>query len=336
METLIKWLQGCIAALSSSSCTDVRVAYRRLAPHPSRRLNQRFPMQRMFARTLIAVSLGALCVGASHAGLFDDEEARKQIVQLRNQVAEQQRVIDQRLGELESQARNRSIIDLFNQVETLRTEMARLRGQLELLQNEIENSQKRQRDLYVDLDSRMRKLETAQEASRQAAAQPIATQPSAIVQAPVVPDPARTAPPAIAGQQQAPLQVVPVADPAQEQRAYDQGLDHFRAGRYNEAVTAFQIFIRSYPRSPLASSAQYWIGNSLYAARDFRGSIAAQRQLLSQYPESNKASDALLNIATSQAELGDIQGARSTLQEVNAKYPSSEAAAKARQRLGIR
>jgi tol-pal system protein YbgF len=289
-------------------------------------------MQKVFVRTLIAAALSAASLGTAYAGLFDDEEARKQIVQLRNQVAEQQRVIDQRLGELESQARNRSIIDLFNQVETLRTEMARLRGQLELLQNEIENSQKRQRDLYVDLDSRMRKLETAQEA----AAQPTAQPSGAIAQVPVVPDPARTAPPAIAGQQQAPLQVVPATDPALEQRAYDQGLDHFRAGRYNEAVTAFQIFIRNYPRSPLASSSQYWIGNSLYAARDFRGAIAAQRQLLSQYPESNKAPDALLNIATSQSELGDLQGARATLQEVNSKYPGSEAAAKARQRLGIR
>jgi tol-pal system protein YbgF len=293
-----------------------------------------------FARTLLVASLGTYALSVAHAGLFDDEEARKQIVALRNQVSDQQRVIDQRIGELEAQARNRSIIDLFNQVETLRAEMARLRGQLELLQNEIENSQKRQRDLYVDLDGRMRKLEAQQqEAARQAAAQP-SPQPGLVASQPALAaDPARSAPPAVAGQQAAPLQVAPAqptSDPALEQRAYDQGLDHFRAGRFGEAVTAFQIFIRNYPRSPFASSAQYWIGNSLYATRDFRGSIAAQRQLLSQYPDSNKAPDALLNIATSQSELGELQAARATLQEVNTKYPSSEAAAKARQRLGIR
>jgi tol-pal system protein YbgF len=296
-------------------------------------------MQMKLARVLVAMSFAAFGSAASYAGLFDDEEARKQIVQLRNQVAEQQRVIDQRLGELESQARNRSIIDLFNQVETLRGEMARLRGQLELLQNEIENSQKRQRDLYVDLDNRMRKIETQQqEAARQAAATPPPGAGAGVIAQTGQPttDPARSAPPAVAGQPSAPLQVAPVVDPLQEQRSYDQGLEHFRGGRYGEAVTAFQIFIRNYSRSPLASSAQYWIGNSLYAARDFRGAISAQRQLLSQYPDSNKAPDALLNIATSQAELGDLQGARATLQEVNTKYPSSEAGAKARQRLGIR
>jgi tol-pal system protein YbgF len=306
----------------------------------------------LLSRSLLAASLATLCVasltslspGVAHAGLFDDEEARAQIVQLRNQVAEQQRQLDQRLGELESQARNRSIIDLFNQVETLRAEMSRLRGQIELLQNEIESSQKRQRDLYVDVDGRLRKIEAAQaEAARQAAQVPqpgfIAQPPGAITQPPLVlqPEPGRSAPPAIAGQPTQSLQqVVPILDPAQEQRAYDQGLEHFRAGRFGEAVTAFQLFIRNYPRSPLASSAQYWIGNSLYATRDFRSAIAAQRQLINQYPDSNKAPDALLNIASSQSEVGDLQGARATLQEVNSRYPTSEAAAKARQRLGIR
>ena len=112
-----------------------------------------------FMLKLSALLLAMAGSSAAHAGLFDDEEARKQIVQLRSQMAETQRTLDQRIAELEAQARNRSIIDLFNQVETLKTEFARLRGQIELLQNEMENTQKRQRDLYVDLDGRLRKVE---------------------------------------------------------------------------------------------------------------------------------------------------------------------------------
>jgi len=115
---------------------------------------QRLPMRKGSASACIKAlaALAALTFAfSSHAGLFDDEEARKQILQLKSQVAETQRTLDQRIGELEAQARNRSIIDLFNQVETLKAEFARLSGQLELLQNEMENTQKRQRDLYVDL-----------------------------------------------------------------------------------------------------------------------------------------------------------------------------------------
>ena len=286
-------------------------------------------------RPLRAATLGLLLSVlipiSAHAGMFDDEEARKQILQLRSQMADTQRALDQRVAELEAQAKNRSIIDLFNQVETLKTEFARLRGQIELLQNEMENTQKRQRDLYVDLDGRMRKMEAqlAAQAAAAATAPPVASMPPGVVGAvPANPsnptaDASRVMPPA-------------VVDPVAEQRAYDPGLEHFRSGRFAEAVTAFQIFNRTFARSTLVPSAQYWIGNSLYATRDFRGAIAAQRQLIAQYPDSAKASDALLNIASAQSELGDLQAARATLQEVASKYPSSEAGIKAKQRLGIR
>ena len=286
-----------------------------------------------------AVALAVAGITAAHAGMFDDEEARKQIVQLRSQMSETQRTLDQRVGELEAQAKNRSIIDLFNQVETLKTEFARLRGQIELLQNDMENTQKRQRDLYVDLDGRLRKVEVQMTEQAARAAQ----MPPAVV-GPVMPpgggpgpatgtppgaDPSRTMPPAL-------VPPPPLMDPVAEQRGYDQGLEHFRGGRFGEAVTAFQLFVRNFPKSTLVPSAQYWIGNSLYAVRDFRGAIATQRQLLAQYPDSAKASDALLNIASAQGELGDLQGSRATMQEVIAKYPASEAGIKAKQRLGIR
>ena len=288
-----------------------------------------------------AVAAVVLTLAASaHAGLFDDEEARKQILQLRNQIAETQRTLDQRIAELEAQARNRSIIDLFNQVETLKAEFARLRGQIELLQNEMENTQKRQRDLYVDLDGRLRKVET-QLAAAQAPAPASAAMPPATVgptggTPPVIAAPATGSTPVAAATADPSRSAPPAVDPVAEQRAYDLGLEQFRAGRFGEAVVTFQTFIRTFPRSTLVPSAQYWIGNSLYATRDYRGAIAAQRQLLAQHPDSAKASDALLNIATAQSDLGELQAARTSLQEVISKYPASEAAGKARQRLGLR
>lgn len=297
--------------------------------------------RRVTPRALAIATLSAALLAGmpARAGLFDDEEARKQILQLRAQIAETQRTLDQRVGELEAQARNRSIIDLFNHVETLKAEFARLRGQIELLQNELENTQKRQRDLYVDLDGRLRKVESHIAALPPAAPPPATTapgsaQPTGAI-SPTTPagvDPTRAA---------APAPVVtpppaPAVDPVAEQRAYDLGLEQFRAARYADAVASFQQFARAYPRSTLLPSAQYWIGNSQYALRDYRGAIATQRQLLQQHPESAKAPDALLNIATAQSDLGELQAARTSLQEVIAKYPSSEAAAKARQRLGMR
>ena len=173
-------------------------------------------------KPLSAGVLAAIALSAAHAGLFDDEEARKQILSLRNQLAETQRTLDQRVGELESQARNRSIIDLFNQVETLKTEFARLRGQIELLQNELETTQKRQRDLYVDLDGRMRKIEAQIAEQDRAAAAARAQAPAAVTGASMPPGappsvtPTTVTPPAADVARTAPPAPVVVVDPVAE------------------------------------------------------------------------------------------------------------------------
>ena len=121
-----------------------------------------------------------------------------------------------------------------------------------------------------------------------------------------------------------------------EQRAYDAALDFFKRGDYQGAINAFGSFIKTYPRSPLVASAQYWIGNAQYARRDYRASIATQRQLLKEFPDNSKVPDAMLNIASAQADMGDSAAARRTLEELIAKYPKSDAGTRARQRLGNR
>src|SRR5207247_11311297 len=110
----------------------------------------------------------ALLAGAAHAALFDDDEARKQIIQLRNQVdarqksiAERLSAIDARLGQLDSSGQNR-VVDLAQLIESLKQDVAKLRGHIEVLSNQTETLERRQKDLYVDLDNRLRKIEQTQ------------------------------------------------------------------------------------------------------------------------------------------------------------------------------
>jgi tol-pal system protein YbgF len=270
-------------------------------------------------RSLAAALVAAGLVQAAHAALFDDEEARRRIEATNTRLGQVQKQLEDRIAALEAQVKSQGLMDLFTQVEAIRADIARLRGQVEVLTHEQEQAQKRQRDLYVDLDSRLRKLESVPSA---AAATPGAGVPAAAGAAPPVPAP--VAP------------VAPPVDAASEQRSYDAALDQFKLGSYAAAIGSFAGFIKAYPKSPLAPSAQYWIGNAQFAQRDFRGAIATQRQLIATYPDSQKIPDALLNIATSQAELGEGPQSRRTLEELVAKHPQSEAAVKARQRLGQR
>jgi tol-pal system protein YbgF len=270
---------------------------------------------RLLAAALVAAGL----VQAAHAALFDDEEARRRVEATNTRLGQVQKQLEDRIAALEAQVKSQGLMDLFTQVEAIRADIARLRGQIEVLTYEQEQAQKRQRDLYVDLDSRLRKLESAPVAAAPAASAAVA---GSVPQASAAPVPATPGTPAV--------------DAGVEQRGYDAALDQFKAGNYAAAIGSFAGFIKTYPKSPLAPSAQYWIGNAQFAQRDFRGAIATQRQLIAAYPDSQKVPDALLNIATSQAELGEAPQSRRTLDELIAKHPQSEAAVKARQRLGPR
>jgi tol-pal system protein YbgF len=292
---------------------------------------------------LFAVLLGAQ---AAHAALFDDEEARRRIEATNQRIVQMQRQLEDRLALLEQQAKSGGLADLGTQIQLLQGDLAKLRGQIEVVTYELEQSQKRQRDLYVDLDSRLRKIE---------ASPAYATPPTPGLGAPDAVTPAAPAAgppntgtlppqgaPAGAGFGPAPPTVA-VAPPGRnsndgvaEQRAYDAALDHFKRGDYQGAIGGFSAFVKAYPRSPLTSSAQYWIGNAQYAKRDYRASITTQRQLLKDFPDTSKAPDALLNIASAQADLGDNAAARRTLEELIAKYPKSDAGTRAKQRLGGR
>ena len=249
------------------------------------------------AAAFLALALGGQALAQ---GLFDDNEARRRIDALRQQLDTTQRSIDERMTKLESAAADRGgILELSNQINALRDEIARMRGQMELLANQADNADKRQKDLYLDIDTRLRKLEQAGEKSA-AAEKPAGTEAE--------------------------------ASPA-ENKAYQAALEQFKLGNYPLAVSAMQGFLVTYPLSPLASNAQYWVGMAYSGQRDYKNAIAAQRKLLSTWPDSAKAPDALLSIASSQETMGDRRGAQKTLEDLVARYPTSSSAASAKQRL---
>lgn len=279
-----------------------------------------------------AVLVAAFVALPARAALFDDDEARRRVEQTNLRLAQVQKQIEDRLAAIELQLKNQGLVELFGQVEQLKGDVARLRGQIEVLNHESEQTQKRQRDLYIDLDSRLRRLEGGPGANVPPAAGAPAPNPAAAgaSPAPSVAISAGTLAPPAPGS-------APAADAATiEQRAYDVALDQFKAGSYPAAIASFNAFVKNYAKSPLAPSAYYWIGNSQFALKDYRAAVATQRQLVVAFPGNPKVPDALLNIATSQFELNDAASSRRTLEELIAKYPQSEAAGKARQRLAIR
>ena len=285
------------------------------------------PLSRAALAQCGAVLLFAALGQAAHAGMFDDDEARKQIAaekrridEIKSELKTREQAVDARIGKVEEALKSQALLDLFTQLEALRADMNKLRGQIEVLNNSMENSVKRQRDMYLDLDTRMRRFE---QQGGPAAEAPAAVVPGA---APAVATGAAvTAAPAA-------LAVVNI-DSGAETRAYEAAQGQRRLGNYQGAIVAFQNFIGQHPKSTLAPRAQYWIGDSYFNLRDFKLAIASQQALLKTYPDSPTVPDSMLNIASSQIEMGESAIGRKTLEELVARYPVSEAAEKARRRM---
>ncbi len=274
--------------------------------------------------TWLAGALLALALPAS-AGLFDDDEARRRVEILRSELAQQGKDNEVRIARLEELIRNIGVVELVRGLEQMNGEIARLRGQLEVLGNENQQLQKRQRDFYLDLDSRMKRLEAAG-ATPPATAAPPPVPPAAMAPAAAAPDPSAAAGPT-------PPRVASRDDQAREVRTYDTASNLFRRNDFAAAIDAFKAFVREYPSSQLTPNAIYWIGISYANLRDYRAALGAQEEILARYPQSPKAPDALLAIAALQIEQGDSGSARNTLEDIIARFPSSEAAGKARTRL---
>ena len=257
-------------------------------------------------RLALFVLLAAAAAAPARAQLFDDNEARRRVELLRQQLEAYKKSVDERMTKAESTAQaaadRSALLDLASQIDALRGEIAKMRGQLEVIANQADTAEARQKQLYLDIDTRLRKLETA----------------------PPPAPAAETKPPASAAE----------AEPSPgEAKAYQAALDQFKLGNYSLAVAAMQGFLVTYPNSSLAANAQYWIGMAHSGQRDYKSAIAAQRKLLTSWPDSPKAPDAMLSIASAQETMGDRPAARKTLEELIAKYPASSSAASAKQRL---
>jgi len=204
-----------------------------------------------------------------------------------------------------------TLVDLTLELDALKAEIRSLRGQLEVQAHDIKRMQERDREVSEDFDRRLRELERG----GGSAARPAAAVPAG--------------PPAAASS----ASKAAAANPATEQQEYDAAFALIKQGYYDRAGKAFQQFITRYPNSTLADNAQYWIGETYYVVRNFRGAIDEYNKVVERYPSSDKAPDALLKIGYSQYELGQIDKARVTLSQVIARYPNTGVAKSAQLRL---
>lgn len=231
-----------------------------------------------------------------------------------------------RVTRLEQQAQNNGQggTGMVNQMQQLQSQVQQLQGQVEELQHQLQQSEDKNKAQYIDLDSRLGRIEGgAQGAASGAPAASAAGAAGAVASA---------TPPAAANSGATAAASGPV-DAAGAQAAYDVAFKSIRAGDYVQASREFRAFVEQYPEHALAPNAWYWLGESYYATTNYSVALEAFQHLLAQFPASDKAPDALLKVGYSQVELKQDAAARTTLASVVSKYPGSRAAGLAQERL---
>ncbi|MCF8203642.1 MAG: tol-pal system protein YbgF [Methylotenera sp.] len=249
--------------------------------------------------TLTALAVGAAFMQPARAGLFEDDEARKAILELRNKVQANEDAAKQRADQLNAliqeqlQPLRRSLLDLNGQIDALRGEIAKLRGQNEQLARDLADTQRKLTDQSQSVEARLKPLE-----------------PQKV---------------SLDGRE---FQVSP-----DERNQYEAAIGLVRRGEFADAVAALNAFLKRYSASGYTDSVRFWLGNAQYGKRDYKDAIATFKAFIAGNPDHPRAAEALLALANCQIELKDNKSARRSLEDLIKAYPSTEAAQAAKERL---
>lgn len=244
----------------------------------------------------LALALLALTgASAARAGLFEDEDARNAILELRQQRVQDLDTQAARLKELSAQidGLKRSLLDMNSQIELVRSDLAKERGQSEVLARDLAELQRRQKDMQQVADERARKLE------------PVGVN----------------------------LDGKSFKAEPEEKKQFDEALAKLRSQDFAGTAAALNAFLQRYPSTGYKESAYYWLGNAYYGAAQYNEAIGAFKQLVAAAPDHVRSPEAMLSIANCYSELKDAKQLRKSLEDVVKRYPQSEAAQAAKDRI---
>jgi tol-pal system protein YbgF len=232
---------------------------------------------------------------------------------VQDQMAAEQARLSERVDSIERKVDSQSLLEMSRKLDAMELEVRALRGDVESLQFELQGLNSRQRDQYVDIDSRLQGLESGRAAS---SAVPGAAATTAVVAATTGTATAASGPAS-----------------ASEQESYNAAFNALKDGRYEQAADAFSQFLETFPGSNLADNAKYWYAETFYVRRQFAEALSTFEAVVKEYPDSRKTPDALLKIGYCNYELKKWKEARIALTDVSQRFPDSTAARLATQRL---
>ncbi|GDX54558.1 hypothetical protein LBMAG28_10320 [Methylophilaceae bacterium] len=248
------------------------------------------------------ILLACLFATPLHAALFEDTDARKKLQEMLIKETE----LEARIVNLEAVIKSGSLNDMLNQIELMKQEVSKLRGDMETIRHLNATVEQRQKDLYQDLDVRLRRIEEKSTAGS-------LPTPNKVAETPLTPE---------------------IKAPS-DQEVYDQANALLDGLKNKEAFQAFTDFIKQFPNSALLPDAKYALANAQFNLKNYKATIGTYQKLLDQHPDFAKNPEALLGLANAQIQLALIPEAKKSLKDLIKKYPKSDVIQNAQKRLKV-
>ena len=287
--------------------------------------------------------VGLLFVAHSAFAIFEDEEARKKINSMQDQLNNIQSNIDYKVSQA---LKNQNLVKFQNELNSILDQIRTLNGEIEVLQFQNKNSEERQKVLYQDLNDRLIGLETKIETlpikdKRELVSEVAKVKEEKIISPTTSQEPIKNSIDGDVDQEKLVPVDIKIADenlPLLVDKNIE--LDEFseakallRATKYKEAFEAFDRFVINYPKSELISEAKYNLGYSQFTLKNYKAAIKTYSKILKLHPESSILSDAFYGIANCQIQLTRITKAKKTLRNLIKKFPNAEIIPSAKRRL---
>jgi tol-pal system protein YbgF len=248
------------------------------------------------------ILLACLFATPLHAALFEDTDARKKLQEMQLKETE----LETRIVNLEAVIKSGSLNDMLNQIELLKQDVSKLRGDMETLRHLNATVEQRQKDLYQDLDGRLRRIEEKSAGSNAPSSNKVAE-----------------------------ISATPEVKAPSDQEVYDQASALLDGMKNKEAFQAFTDFIKQFPNSALLADAKYSLANAQFNLKNYKATIGTYQKLLDQHPDFAKNPEALLGLANAQIQLALIPEAKKSLKDLIKKFPKSDVIQNAQKRLKV-
>jgi len=250
--------------------------------------------------------------------LFEDEEARKKINAMQDQLNNIEKSLEFKIN----QKFSKNLSKYSSELNDLHDSISKLIGDVEVLQFELKNSKERHNVIYQELNDRILKLESKIEDKNQNIPQ---EKPNEAPQAEIELR--------IEDLTERDEGLVPLVDKNIELDEYEEADSLVKATRYKEAFEALDKFIITYPNSNLLPKAKYSLGYSQWALKNYNAAIKTYSKIIQLHPDSEIIPDVIYGIANCEIQLTRITKAKKTLRGLISKYPRSEIIEKAKKRL---